>query len=41
MAWRQAGAESLGDAGLDVEPVGGGAGLAAVAHLGDHRAFDG
>ena len=25
----------------DVEPVGGGAGLAAVAHLGQHRAVDG
>ncbi len=25
---------------VDVEAVGGGAGLAHVAHLGDHRAFD-
>ena len=36
----QPAAELLGDAALDVEPVGGGAGLAAVAHLGDHRAVE-
>ena len=33
-------AELLGDRAVDQEPVGGRAGLAHVAHLGDHRAVD-
>ena len=33
--------ELVVDAALDVDPVGGGAGLAAVAHLGDHGAVEG
>jgi L-alanine-DL-glutamate epimerase-like enolase superfamily enzyme len=33
--------ERVVDAGVDVEPVGGGAGGAAVAHLGRERAVDG
>ena len=32
--------ELLRDRRLDVDPVGGGAGLARVAHLGDHRPLD-
>ncbi len=35
------GGELLGDRGLHVEAVGGDARLPAVAHLGDHGAFDG
>ena len=34
-------ANSCGDRAVHQEPVGGGAGLAHVAHLGDHRAVDG
>ena len=33
--------ELVGDRGVHEEPVGGGAGLAHVAHLGEHRAVDG
>ena len=37
----QPAAELLGDVGVHEEAVGRGAGLAHVAHLGDHRAVDG
>ena len=37
----QALGEGVVNAGLHVEPVGGRAGLAGIAHLGDHGAFKG
>jgi hypothetical protein len=33
--------KAFGDAFVDIDAVGGGAGLAEVAHLGQHRALDG
>ena len=37
---RQLCGERIMDARVDIEAIGGGAGLADIAHLGDHRAID-